>query len=125
MKAIFGILKNRLFVHFVGILALCALIWFMGAHFSVAGRAPLASAVNRLIAILVLFILWMGASMIKQARAGKKNKALMNELAAPPVDQTQAAIDSARTEEITELQRRFEQALTTLEGVRTKGKRKR
>lgn len=125
MKALlFRLIKSRLLVHFIGILALCTLIWYMGAHISFAGKAPLASAVNRLIAILILFVLWMGWSMIKQARSGKKNQALMNDLAAPPEDHSQAAIDTARDEEIAELGHRFEGALQTLERFRAKGRGK-
>lgn len=125
MKALFlKVIRSRLLIHLAGLLALCVLIWFAGAHISIAGIAPLASAVNRLIAILLLFMLWMAWSMIKQIRAGKKNQALINELAAPPEDPTKASIETARDEEIAELRHRFETALQKLERARTKGRHK-
>src|SRR5579859_8146954 len=53
-----AILKSRWFLTLVGVLLLSVLIWFVGPYFAFADAKPLASAVERLTAILIVVLIW-------------------------------------------------------------------
>ncbi|MCK5202820.1 MAG: type VI secretion system membrane subunit TssM, partial [Desulfobacterales bacterium] len=125
MKAILGIFKQKWVIQLIGVLALCALIWFVGPKISFAKRAPLESEFNRLLTILAVVIVWAVYNLIALARANKKDQQLMADLAAPQVDQAQAAIDEAQNEEAATLRQTFEEALQFLKKTRSKGRRDR
>jgi type VI secretion system protein ImpL len=125
MKTIIGFLKQKWVIQLLGVLALCVLIWFAGPKFTFAKKAPLESEFNRLLAILAAVTVWAVYNLIMQARANKKDQELMADLAAPQVDQAQAAIDEAQNEEAAVLRRKFEEALQLLRKTRAKGRRDR
>ncbi|MBW1788057.1 MAG: hypothetical protein JRK53_15765, partial [Deltaproteobacteria bacterium] len=76
MKAILGIFKQKWVIQLIGVLALCALIWFVGPKISFAKRAPLESEFNRLLTILAVVIVWAVYNLIALARANKKDQQL-------------------------------------------------
>ena len=125
MKAILGIFKQKWVIQLIGVLALCALIWFVGPKVGFAKRVPLESEFNRLLAILAVVIAWAVYNLIALARANKKDQQLMADLAAPQVDPAQAAIDEAQDEEAATLRQTFEEALQFLKKTRSKGRRDR
>ena len=125
MKAILGIFKQKWVIQLIGVLALCALIWFVGPKISFAKRAPFESEFNRLLTILAVVIVWAVYNLIALARANKKDQQLMADLAAPQVDPAQAAIAEAQNEEAATLRQTFEEALQFLKKTRSKGRRDR
>ena len=60
LKKIFGWLVNRWVLSVLGLLIIALLIWLFGPEVAIAGQVPLASDVNRLIAILVVVLIWAG-----------------------------------------------------------------
>src|SRR5512132_2152306 len=68
LKKIRGWLINRWVLSVLGLLILALLIWLFGSEVAIAGRVPLASEVNRLIAILVVVLVW-AAIVIASASA--------------------------------------------------------
>ena len=125
MKAILRIFKQKWLIQLIGVLTLCALIWFGGPKVGFAKHVPLESEFNRLLAILVVVIVWAVYNLITMARAKKKDQQLMADLAAPQVDPAQAAIDEAQSEEAATLRQTFEEALQFLKKTRSKGRRDR
>ncbi|UCD81812.1 MAG: type VI secretion system membrane subunit TssM, partial [Desulfobacterales bacterium] len=125
MKAIIGFFKKKWLIQLVGVIALCALIWFAGPRFAYAKKTPLEPEFNRLLAILAVVIVWAVYNLITQARASQKDQQLMADLAAPQVDPAQAAIDEAQSEEAAILSQKFDEALQFLKKTRSKSRRDR
>lgn len=123
MKALIGFLTHKLTVQIAGVAALCVLIWFAGPKFAFAQKAPLESPFNRLLAILVVVAGWAIYNLVQQSRSSKKEKQLMADLAAEPVDPALAAVEQAQSKEVDDLRRKFEQALQLLRSTRSKGRR--
>jgi type VI secretion system protein ImpL len=123
MKTIIGFLKQKSVIQLVGIMALCTLIWYAGPWVAFAGRAPLLPEFNRLLAILAIVIVWALYIFFNQIRARRADQQLIAELSAPQVDPAKAAIAQAQDEEVTDLRRKFEEALQKLKKARSKGRR--
>ena len=123
MRAIIGFLKKKAVVQLVGIVALCALIWYAGPWVALAGKTPLLPQFNRLVAILATVFVWALYLLIKQARARRADQQLIAELATPQVDPEKEALAQAQDEEVGDLRRKFEAALQKLKKARSKGRR--
>ena len=123
MKAVIGFLKQKSIIQLTGIMALCALIWFGGPWVAIAGKSPLQPAFNRLLAILGIVVVWALTILFNQARASRADRQLIADLSAPEMDPDKEAIAQAQDEEVTELRRKFEEALLTLKKARTTNKR--
>src|SRR3954447_11884884 len=115
LKGLLAVLTARWFVTLLGAVLLSLLIWFAGDLVTVAGRTPLAPETTRLVAILVVALLWGASNLWSQARARKRNDALVRELAPAP----SAAPGSA---EVAELEKRFANALDQLRKRRIEGR---
>jgi type VI secretion system protein ImpL len=123
MKAIFGYFKRKWVIHLVGVIALCALIWFLGPKFVYANKAPLEPDFNRLMAILAVIVCFILYSVISQARAARQDKKLMAELSAPQVDPAQSFIEERKREEAANVGSKLKEALQKLKETRSKGGR--
>ena len=90
LKKIFGFLANRWLLSVLGLLLVALLIWLLGPEVAIGGRVPLASEVNRLIAILVAVLVWAALVIVKALRQRRTNQAvvegLMQQVAQPPED---------------------------------------
>src|SRR5580692_11916989 len=79
--------KRRGFLVFLGLLLLSLFIWFAGPYFAFAEWKPLESALSRLIAILLVVLLWALAGLVKYLRArhasAKLAEAVVAQSAAP------------------------------------------
>ena len=60
-----------------GVILLCLLVWFAGPYLAFADVKPFASAVGRLVAILVIFVVWALVSQWRQWRASRANSELV------------------------------------------------
>ena len=123
MKAFIGIFKQKSVIQLVGIIALCALVWFAGPWVAIAGRTPLLPEFNRLLAILGIIVIWVLYILLTQARARRADQQLIADLSAPEIDPDKEAIAKAQDEEVTELGRKFEDALQKLKNARATNKR--
>ncbi len=123
MKAVMGLFMHRLVIQGAGLAAFCSLIWIVGPLLSIAHRTPLGSEMSRLLLILALIVVWGGRHLFLQARAQKKNRELVSDLAAPAAGDDQASVEEARTEEAAHLRRKFQEALQLLKTSGPKDRR--
>lgn len=127
MKKILQFFTNKIVISMIGLIALSVVIWFVGPMFKFGenNSAPLSSEISRLIAIIILMLLWGLNNLRIQLTTKKNNMDLVGDLA-----QNQEAInlsDSANdqsSEEYHLLNQRFSDALSTLSRLRFKGRNK-
>ncbi len=113
MKRVFRFLARRWVITLIGLLALSLLIWFAGPLVSIADRVPLAGVLERIIAILVVFLLWALNLLRRHLLARRADSQLVEGLA----DAEAQAVDSgdqASAEEVAQISERFEDAITLL-----------
>src|SRR5688500_19878708 len=108
LKAIGAVLISRWFWTLVGALLLAVLIWLFGDLLVLGSVRPFANEVRKLLAILVIAVIWGVSNLWSQVRARRKNDAMVAELAAP------AQVATPGDAEVAELARRFGGALDVL-----------
>ncbi|HMD75302.1 MAG TPA: type VI secretion system membrane subunit TssM [Steroidobacteraceae bacterium] len=112
--------KKRAVLVFLGLLLLSLFIWFAGPYFAFADFKPLEPVLARLIAILLLFMIWGLVALVKWLRArlaGVKLAQAVVENAAPA-----AGAASATSRESVQLRERFEEAVETLKKTQKDGR---
>lgn len=120
MKQIIKFFTSKLFFSILGLLILSALIWFMGPviKFGQDNTPILASTSGRLIAIVILLLVWAIYSLLMQLKAKSNNNQLVEDLQQAPED----IIQGQTSEEMTQMNERFVQALSTLKKLNFKGR---
>ncbi|TQV76419.1 type VI secretion system membrane subunit TssM [Aliikangiella marina] len=115
MKKIINFFKNKIVISIFGLIALCVLIWFVGPSikFGEDNTAPLSSLVGRLIAIIIVVVIWGLNNLRIQLQNKKNNDEFVEEL-----EKNQQQVDSGANEqsskEVEQISERFSQALATL-----------
>jgi len=79
-------LKSRWFLTLLGVVLLCLLLWFAGPYFAFADARPLASALGRLVAILIVVLAWALVWQWKNWQASRATRALGEAAGAGPTD---------------------------------------
>ncbi|MGE0860505.1 MAG: type VI secretion system membrane subunit TssM, partial [Gammaproteobacteria bacterium] len=101
----------------LGLLALCALVWFVGPLIAIGGKEWLADDMTRLIVILVIVLLWM-ANLLRKALSEKSaDKQLAEGLTkAEPAAKGKSAApaDGRAMEQELKLRERFQEAVEVL-----------
>ncbi len=124
MKKIIEFFKNPVVISLIGLLALSIIVWFIGPmiKFGEDNTAPLGSAVARLVAIIILAILWGLNNLRTQLMNKKHNDELLGDL---EENQESLVLDGSSdqsSEEIHQMNQRFTEALSTLKKLKFKGK---
>ncbi len=119
-RTLFGWLANRWVFSILGMLLLALLIWFVGPLIAIGGWEPLASSEARLLAILVVVVLWAVKTIWGILRAAQNNAQVVNALTSAPADD-----DKASEEEVELLRRRFREALALLKKAKLGGRGRR
>ena len=114
MKAIIGFFRNRWVISVIGLLAISILVWFIGPLISIAGSTPLASEVSRLVAILVVVVLWGLNNLRIQMQVNKSNAQMIGGMTEPVMDSSSNAVADQSAEEVGVLRERFDEALQVL-----------
>ncbi len=117
MKKVIGFFKNKWVIQFVGIAALCLLIWYLAPLIEIGGKVLLESEFSRWIVILVIFIGWLLNVIRLQIKAGRTNAELTRELSSSSTSAQEPE------QEVNELRKNFEDALQTLKTARGKSTR--
>ena len=119
MKKIINVFKNRIVISIIGLIILSLLIWFVGPHikFGSDNVAPLAGVVTRLIAIMVIVVLWGLNNLRLSWQNSKSNQALVEDLQSNQ-SSANGILTEQRSEEIHVLNERFSQALATLQKLK-------
>jgi len=122
MSKLVGILKDQRFVTFIGLLALCFLVWFAGPYikFGDENSAPLLSSTSRLVFIIIIIVLWGFNNLRLQYKTNKKNSEFINDIDGNNDVPDNENIQSS--EELKILNERFTSALDNLKKLRVKGK---
>jgi type VI secretion system protein ImpL len=97
------------------VLALACVVWFAGPLLAFGERHPLDGVLERLLFVLLLVLVWLGAELARVLLARRRNKRLLEELSSAGAD------DSVSKEEAELLARRFREALDTLKGTKLGG----
>jgi len=95
-----------------GVILLCLLIWFAGPYLAFAEVKPFASAVGRLVAILVVFVIWALVGQWRQWRASRATSELAAAASTPATSDRMAggAVGGADAQ----LAARFQEAVGAL-----------
>ena len=117
MKKIFGVLKKSWFQALQGVMALSALIWFLGPLVSIGGSYPFGSRKNRMIAVIVIMGLYALVFLWKAFRARQKNKQMIEQLSEDSKP-SENSDEMMTQEEVGHLDNRLKEAMEALKGVR-------
>jgi type VI secretion system protein ImpL len=119
VKKIIDFFKKKWVIQLIGIIALSLVLWFFGPLIAIGGKVPFESEVSRLIAILVIVVLWGANNLRIQVKANRANTQMVNELV-----ETKGAdpllVDHESAEEIGVLGQNFDAALQTLKQTKNK-----
>ena len=123
MKKIINFLTNRIVVSIFGLLAFAILIWYIGPQFKFGDNnsAPLESAVSRLVAIIILVVLWGLNNLRLQFQNKKQNEELVGDLAKNQKQELNDSLTDQSSQEVNQISERFTQALATLKKTQFKG----
>ncbi|MCI0654474.1 MAG: type VI secretion system membrane subunit TssM, partial [Methylococcaceae bacterium] len=119
MRVIAKFFRKPWLIRLIGILAISALVWFIGPLISIDGTVPLETELSRLLTILVLLVVWGLNALRRHLLAKRNNRKLIQALAAP--ESESSLLSSASEEEIGILRKNFEEALEVLRKNRSKG----
>lgn len=115
MKFLIKFIKQKWFIHSIGVVAICAIIWFAGPLFGVAGKRLLAPEINRLLAMLFLVVIWAVYNLGVRVRSGKIDQQLVDKIA-----ESELEIEEKQKQELKILRLKFEEALQNLKRIRSK-----
>ena len=126
MRSFFRIFRNRWVLSALGLIAIALVIWLLGPYIAIADYRILGSVIARVIATLIVLVVWLLFLLFRQVRLKRADKQLIDgmaqsEEAAPSPD---AATGYRAAEEKEELKRKFEEAVEVLRQPREKGQRK-
>ena len=123
MKSILNFFKNRIVISILGLLAFSVLIWFVGPEikFGEENKAPLESLVARLIAIIVLVVLWGLNNLRIQFQNKKQNEGLVEDLKQNQEQDLKGGATEQSSKELEQINERFTQALATLKQTKFQG----
>lgn len=110
-------LSNRWFIQALGLIAVALLIWFVGPLIAVAEWRLLASEFSRLLAIMLVMLLWGGNLYRLHWQARQRNQQLLAALS-----EDQRSSQRVQDEEQGVIRERFEQALAILKSSQSKSK---
>jgi type VI secretion system protein ImpL len=119
-----AILKNRTVLLFLGLALLAALLWFAGPYFAFADYKPLESVVARLVAIIVVVVVWAVALQLRQLRSTNASNKIAAEIGAQASEISpdgHAAMAGGTSADAAQLRKRFEDAIAALKKTKRKG----
>ena len=121
MKRLFQILTQKWLISSIGIIAIMFLIWFGGPYLGLGDSKPLSSPFNRLLAILVVMVLWGFNNLRLRFKATQANSAMIDNLISAPAAPSEIAPDVS-AEEVALLRERFGKALVQLKQTSLQGR---
>ena len=117
MERMSKFLKKKWVIELIGLLALSALIWFIGPLVAIAGSVPLESDLVRGIFIVVLFVLWLLYCWLRRHLAAQRESSLVKDLAVGEGDGALQDAQAATAAELNVLKRGFDEALALLKST--------
>jgi len=122
VKKIIDFFKKQWVIQLLGIIAIALLLWFFGPLIAIAGHTPLESEVSRLIALLIVFVVWGLNNLRIQIKANRANNKMVDDLAGSgsAADAVTDQTETESKEEIGVISQNFDEALNTLKQIKTK-----
>ena len=115
------LLLNRWTFAVLGLVLLLAVIWLLGPYFAFGSARPMESVTGRVIATLILLLVWVAAMLWRTWRETRGSRKLVAEVTqqadAPMVGEARPT-DSA---DVSQLRQRFDDAVTRLKKDRRGG----
>ncbi len=111
MKPLLNFLQKKWVLELIAVLVLCLLIVFIGPLIAIAGDVLLESWISRLLAVAVVFGVWLTYRLVNYWLLKKKERSLFADLSAGQGE------GGAVSEELLTLKRKFEDALKLLEAT--------
>jgi len=123
MKKIIAFFKNKIVISVIGLIILSLLVWFFGPElkFGENNYAPLGSDIARLIAIMVMIVVWGINNLLIRHKEKKQNDELVDDLQGKP-DNVSNIVNNQTSEEIQQIGERFTHELGTLKKLKFKGR---
>ena len=111
----------------IGLIAIAVLVWFGGPLVAIGESKPFEAISNRIIAIVIVLLIWAITILVKRLREKKSNDELIQELsqeemAAQAAAEADAEKKAATDEEIAGLKNNFQEALSILKKTKMKGR---
>ncbi|TQV85872.1 type VI secretion system membrane subunit TssM [Aliikangiella coralliicola] len=127
MKKIVAFFKNRIVISVFGLIVLSLLIWFVGPaiKFGENNFAPLGGETTRLLAIIIIAVIWGLNNLRIQIQENKNNNELVSDLQQGVDDKGASGSDILQdqtSEEMNQIGERFSHALATLKKLKFKGR---
>lgn len=116
LSFMFSFFRLRTLFILLGLIALSALIWYVGPLLHLWGMAPLAEAGTRLLIIIGMFVAIIGFVLIRYWLARRANAKMISKLMES--DGLASLTDTQSEEEVAILRERFEDALKLLKETR-------
>jgi len=114
VKSIVNLFKSGWFIVLVGIVLLSVLIWFGGPYLGIGDSQPLASAVTRLVVIILILAIWVIWLQIQHLRTRSKAKQMSGDMVEQEASPAGSDSDQRSASERTQLQSRFQEAVDSL-----------
>jgi type VI secretion system protein ImpL len=111
----FAFLKSRVLLVTLGFILLALFIWYAGPLFAFGDLRPLESETARIVAILLVVLIWIGAQVLKRMRANRAS----DKLVAAVVQQSR--VEERPGADAVQLRERFEEAVAFLKQKRRSG----
>jgi len=80
LRTLLSIITSRLLWGFVGITAICVIVWTVGPLVSIGDYRPLESEFNRFAAVLVLYLLWLSFRLVPRLWRSWQNRRLVRRI---------------------------------------------
>lgn len=114
MKMILRVLTNRWLIAILGLLFISAVIWIVGPIFSIGVYRPLESTNARLVAILVVILIWALRKLVAYLRSNRSEKEIVEGIVQPEGEPPR----DMSAEEVDVLRERFEEAIGFLRNAK-------
>lgn len=120
LKKIAAFLLSPWFISFLGATLIAVLAWFFGPMIGIGEAHPLDDILWRIVVIVVIYAIWLLLNLRRVQTARKRDKALMDAIAAKTGVEPNAN-ETATAEELAVLGDRLKEALTALKTLKSGG----
>ncbi len=125
MRFVYRLSRSRWFRTALVVLVLMVLVWLLGPMFGFGAMHPLETEVARIIAVAVLFVLWLVSNLLHELQSNRRDKKLAEGITEPAPDVRARETAKASAEEVALLKDRLHQAMLSLRKSKLGGSRKR
>lgn len=120
ISKLFALLTLKTLFIVIGIIAIVVCVWLAGPLIAIDGVTPLASVMNRLVFLALLFLCWVASLLVKKVLVKRQNNKLAREMIK---GQDNEIDDIAAEQDISAIEDKLKQAINILRTAKlSKGK---